>query len=76
MLIETGICNFVVHSAHAFMDGLLIEFRFSLNELFNNQVNSRILQPLDDLFELVLVFLNIYEILDDFYFMIAESIIL
>jgi len=58
------------------MDGVEIEFSFSLNKFFDNQVNTRILQPLDDLSDFFLDSFNIYEILNDFYFSILKNIIL
>lgn len=76
MLLKTGICNSVVHSAHAFLNGVEIEFRLILNELFNDQVNTRILQPLDDLGKLAVVSFDINEILKYFNFSITQRIIL
>jgi hypothetical protein len=76
MLLKTGICNSVVHSAHAFLNRVEIEFRLILNELFNDQVNTRILQPLDDLGKLAVVSFDINKILKYFNFSITQRIIL
>ena len=76
MLLKIGICNSVLHSAHAFLNRVEIEFRFSLNELSNDQINTRILQPLDDLGKLAVVSFYVDEILKYFNFSITQRIIL